>query len=254
MPHLLRQLILIGLSTLFYCSSLGQGGKNKQSQYIDPPGKNFSQMEVKLFYGKSKISNDYTGMSSYGTNYYQKLDKGNELTLELTTQVYKHLFASFYYSSLNTESSSGALIIRLENGGALALMNEAFTFTRTGISFNVQKQFKKTKNPRWNISFGLVETSIKNEMTLRGRDGLFDLTVKDKSPVHPFITIGISSLFIIPQIQLHVRYTRHFGRYGNLQTDDKSFTRTYGSFDFASLKQRSIQIGISYLVNSKIGN
>lgn len=237
------------------CSQLNGQNTTSISQinkYIRPSEHFFSQIELKLLYGNGIRSLNIDNLDANSRNYYEKQIKGKDLSLEISTHVYKSLFVSFYYSSFATPAIETSVQIRAPQGGFYTFSNETISINRTGASLNLSHHFSQKSNARMHVSFGFLVANTVNAMDTKGAGEPFYVKMKGQSKTLPFMTAGLSTSIAVPNLNLHIRCTQHFGRQNQIESDDLAFKRENTELNLISLKQLSLQIGFSWIFVSKI--
>lgn len=236
---------------LFSQKASAQVYVNKSEKNIKPIEKFFSQVELKIFYGLSYRPMNTSTYDEINTHYYDVQSKGKEFSFEGTAQVYNNFFVSIYFSKFNTSTTPANLALAIDGNSFLVINNENIQITRKGMSVNYQKQLIKTSYARLNVSGGFVHTNYKNKIEFEGNNGKFNAKLINKPKLHPYFSIGISSAVLVPELQFHVRYTRHFGTYDKIEDKEIGIAYVYENFEVNSLKQNTIQTGLSWLFNFK---
>lgn len=223
----------------------------KSNKIIAPLEDFFSQVELKVFYGLANRPMNTSEFDSSGVRYAYAQANGKEFTIELTGQVYKNFYASLYFSKFSTTTQPFAEILPIDENSFFYVLEDNIRILRKGITAHYQKQFSKKSYSRFHLSAGLVLTTFKNDLELEGSEDIFMVKLKNKPSLQPFFSLGISSAIIKPELQLHIRYTKHFGTYDRIEDTDFGLAFHYDTFTINSLKQNTIQVGISWIMNFK---
>lgn len=246
-----RLLLSVILPLLTQSNLLGQlvdsFKDREQTSFI----KTFSVNEVKIFYGPARRKVDIEDIGSTARIYFDNKRKGNELTIEVSTSIDKNISFSFLHSSFKSQISSTGVRLGVP-GGYFILTDEQFTFSRTGLSINLSKFITRKSYSKFHASFGGTICHVTDEMTLQGSGRPFDVRLRDQSDFLPFVSLGISTAFLSPNLNIHLRFTKYTGTYRTLKSDDASLTRDNSKYDLNTLKQHSFQVGLSWILRSTI--
>ena len=245
--------LLLGSITflLAYGNAHGQFLLKSDSETIKAPKTSFSMFEVKAFYGIGKRSLDLSNYQRNDKKYFEHHKSGKDLTLELSTQIYNALSASVFYSQHTFSTRPDSLVVESNAANQFVIIEEAVAFNRVGGSFNVQGRIKPNSGTRVNLSIGATKCYTTDKLTYREFGEVYSAELKNKTIINPFVTIGLSSSILVPQLQLHFRFTRYFGEFGDLKSDDDSFIRYTRYSGINSLVQNSFQLGLSWIFITK---
>lgn len=241
------------LASSFILGIIGLKAQELPPLSVTPKPKLFSQLEVKLFYGKGKRTIDTENTNTINADYSEDLSRGKELSFEASTHIYKNFYATLAHSTFKAEATSGALRINSGDNGFFILLGEKMKITRTSFAITYQKQLIKRSNFRYHIGAGIMRYKVEDAINLRGSEGPFTLNFENKPDFGPYFNVGISSSFF-DDLHFHFRFSRYFGKfdklYTNLKNEEMSAIFEYDK-NYGTLNQNTFQLGISWLFNLK---